>query len=150
MNGGRADRMTRTNTSDTSYHWVYLVLSILVLMLAFALHVSRDGRVVVPVLGITLPESCTFKLITGLGCPGCGLTRCFICLMHGDFARAWAFNPGGFLFLLVVAVQIPYRLCQIWRIRRQLHQWAPVRLSTVIACLLAAVLVAQWIWRSVV
>lgn len=142
--------MKQTSTGDTSCHWVYLALSITVLIFALALHVSRDGRVMVPVLGIPLPESCAFKQVTGLGCPGCGLTRCFICLMHGDFARAWAFNPGGFLFLLVVAVQIPYRLGQIWRIRRQLQQWAPVKLSTVIASLLGVVLVAQWIWRSLV
>ena len=142
--------MKRTGNGDTSYHWVYLVLSITVLILAAVLDVSGDGRVILPSLGITLPESCAFKQVTGLGCPGCGLTRCFICLMHGDIARAWAFNPGGFAFFPVVALQIPYRLGQIWRIRRQLHQWAPVRLSTAVACLLAVVLVAQWVWRSLV
>lgn len=145
---GRADQMKPTSNGDASYHLVYLILSIIVLILALVLRVSRDGRVIVPGLGIPLPESCVFRLVTGVDCPGCGLTRCFISLMHGKFARAWAFNPGGYLFFLVVAIQVPYRLGQIWRIRRQLHQWAPVTLSTVIACLLGFTLVAQWVWRS--
>jgi len=68
--------------------------------------------------------------------------------MHGDFARAWSFNPGGILFFLVVSFQVPYRLFQIWRIRQRLQQWTPVTLSTVIACAMAIVLVAQWVWRS--
>jgi len=150
MEQAHADRMKRTGMGDEAYHWVYLVLSVAVLVLAIVLHVSGDDRVIVPVLGITLPESCTFKQLTGVGCPGCGLTRCFICLMDGEFARAWEFNPGGFLFLLVVALQIPYRLGQIWRIRRQLNQWTPVTLSTVVACVLAAILIGQWVLRSLI
>ncbi len=147
---GRAERTSQSSSSDASYHWVYLILSIIVLILAFVLSVRPDGRVIVPVLGVPLPEACAFKQVMGVGCPGCGLTRCFISLTHGDFASAWAFNPGGFLFFLVVVGQIPYRIGQIWRIRRQLQQWTPVTLSTVGACVLAFVLIAQWLWRSLV
>jgi len=145
---GGVDRMKQASAGDATYHWVYLILSAIVLTLAVALDVSSEGRVIVPVLDSPLPESCVFKQLTSVDCPGCGLTRCFICLMHGDIARAWAFNPGGFLFFVVIAGQIPYRMIQIWRMRHRLEQWHPVTLSTAIGCSLGVVLIGQWIWRT--
>ncbi len=42
---------------------------------------------------------CPFKLITGLPCPTCGLTRAFAAVSHLDFATALAQNP-----LMVIAL----------------------------------------------
>ena len=140
--------MSHTALGDTSYHWSYLGLTIVVVVLAVVLEVNDHGRVVVPIIGESLPDACFFKRLTGYGCPGCGLTRCFISLAHGDLRKAWHFNPGGFVLFAVVAAQIPYRTLQIWRIRHKLREWCPVTLSTVIGCLLALLLLIQWIWRS--
>ncbi len=41
---------------------------------------------------------CYFKLITGLPCPGCGMTRAVIALAHGDLPTAWQYHP----FVVVV------------------------------------------------
>ena len=41
---------------------------------------------------------CLFKIVTGLPCPGCGLTRAFSAVMHGDMKSAFFFHP---LFWLV-------------------------------------------------
>ena len=48
----------------------------------------------------TLPgfEVCSFKRMTGLPCPGCGLTRAFCSISHGQIGQAWSFNPFAFLF----------------------------------------------------
>ena len=34
------------------------------------------------------PSFCPFKVLTGLPCPGCGLTRGTVALLHGDTAGA--------------------------------------------------------------
>ena len=36
---------------------------------------------------------CPFFMLTGLKCPGCGTARALHCLLHGEVARAVAFNP---------------------------------------------------------
>ena len=45
---------------------------------------------------------CFFHQATGLDCPGCGGLRSVQCLLHGDFAAAFRFNP--LLYLLIPAL----------------------------------------------
>jgi len=37
---------------------------------------------------------CLFHALTGWECPGCGMWRASHCLLHGDFASAWKYNPA--------------------------------------------------------
>jgi hypothetical protein len=43
------------------------------------------------------PVVCPFRLITGLPCPGCGLTRSWVFIAHGDLGAALRANPFGYL-----------------------------------------------------
>jgi hypothetical protein len=54
--------------------------------------------------------TCLFRRVTELPCPGCGLTRSFCAISHGDFAGAWEFHPFGFAFyaLAVTLVVWPF------------------------------------------
>lgn len=36
---------------------------------------------------------CPLQRLTGIGCPGCGLSRAAAALLHGDFAGAFRLNP---------------------------------------------------------
>lgn len=53
------------------------------------------------------PVLCPFRQLTGLPCPGCGLTRSWVYLVHGDVhAAVWAnpFGPVSILAVLALAV----------------------------------------------
>jgi hypothetical protein len=61
---------------------------------------SRGLRITAAVcllLGIVLPlplfPACFFKTITGISCPGCGLTRAICAISHGRIADAWHWHP---------------------------------------------------------
>ena len=47
---------------------------------------------------------CLFHLITGLWCPGCGMTRCAHALVHLNFARAFSMNALVMLAAPVLAL----------------------------------------------
>jgi len=53
--------------------------------------------------GVPGVDLCMFKNSTGLPCPGCGLTRCGSNLVRGNFARAFNYNPFGFVIIPVMA-----------------------------------------------
>jgi hypothetical protein len=52
---------------------------------------------------------CWFRSMTGLPCPGCGLTRAVFAISGGEFAAAWHFNPFGYLAygILIVMLLLP-------------------------------------------
>ena len=105
----------------------------------------RDGReVIVPVVNKPLPGTCTFQNVTGIPCPGCGLTRSFISLVHRNLADAWRYNPAGMPFFALVVFQIPYRLGQIARIRHGLPERQWVSLDRWVVTGLVAVLLVHW------
>ena len=46
-----------------------------------------------------MPIPCFFHQLTGLHCPGCGMTRATAALVNGDLLSAFRFNPLGVLLL---------------------------------------------------
>ncbi len=38
-------------------------------------------------------EFCPSVIVTGLPCPGCGMTRAVCCFLTGQFARGWTYHP---------------------------------------------------------
>ncbi len=60
---------------------------------------------VVSTLGFGIP--CVFEFITGLKCPGCGITTAIVFLLQGDFSSAFRANIGLFIVLpLLIPVVI--------------------------------------------
>jgi hypothetical protein len=73
--------------------------------------------VVTPIVLLFLPADffdygssiCPSILLFDKECPGCGMTRATMHMMHFDFKAAWAFNPLSFFlvpFLLYFYVSI--------------------------------------------
>jgi hypothetical protein len=46
---------------------------------------------------------CLFRAVTGLPCPGCGVTRALIAIARGDYRKAWRLNPAAFAVIVYFA-----------------------------------------------
>ena len=59
---------------------------------------------------IQLPGMCTFRSLTGIPCPGCGLFRSMVTAVHGNIAKSWEYHRLGFLTILYILCQFFFRL----------------------------------------
>ena len=132
------------------YHLLVLILATLVIALVSLLRFDSQDRLFVPVLEVQLPATCVSRQFFGWDCPGCGLTRGFVALVHGQWKRAWLFNPGTYLVLFLVIIQIPYRAIQIRRTQLGIPEIRHPRVEAM--CLLATVFVlfGQWVLKRLV
>jgi hypothetical protein len=137
----------RPRRPDTLYHVVLLTICSAVISLALVLSVRAQTQVVLPVLGSPLPELCMMRRYTGVGCPGCGMTRCFISLAHGDWRGAMQYNFAGPLLFAMMAFQIPFRTVQLWRIRRGMPEFYLGVFPQVLFGILGVLMVGQWLLR---
>ncbi len=67
---------------------------------------------------------CIFHLLTGLYCPGCGVSHMALCLLWGDLAGAFAAN-GAILCLLPLAAVLAVRksVCFVLSGEKRLRSW---------------------------
>jgi len=53
-----------------------------------------------------LPKLCLFRNVTGIACPGCGMTRSLIATGHGHLENALAFHPLGPAIFVLLAIGV--------------------------------------------
>jgi hypothetical protein len=70
---------------------------------------DKDGNPQETYAQLHLPP-CTFKYVTGLPCPSCGMTHSFALLMHGDVANSLQWNAVGTLLAVFCLALIPWCL----------------------------------------
>lgn len=54
---------------------------------------------------------CVFHEITGLECPGCGITRCILSIFKGNFKEAFHYNMLVFMllpFAIIYSIYVSY------------------------------------------
>ena len=81
--------MLRSNKVDINKLKRVCIISISILLIGLAY-----AFIVIPT-GIVIP--CKFRLITGLYCPGCGITRACLDILNGNIYGAIRHNIGLFL-----------------------------------------------------
>lgn len=133
---------------DRGFHWTWLGIAGAVLFLSMVMQIRNSQQVNIPFTQIPVPELCSFRRFTGMDCAGCGLTRCFISLGHGDISRAWNYNPAGLFLFAIVLFQIPYRGWQLWRIRRGQSEFSLGRLGYGAMIVFAGLMMVQWIVKQ--
>ena len=87
-----------------------LVICSFILAAAPLLKVLPYERVAIRGTETPLPPSCPSKVIFNFDCPGCGLTRSFVHIAHGDWESSLRVNRVGWFIMLAAALQIPYRI----------------------------------------
>jgi hypothetical protein len=104
-----------------------LALVAVVLVLAAATPpLDRGGAANAPFAGFVARHLggsvCPYRHLTGIECPGCGLTRSFVQLAHGNVGMAVRLNPlGPVLFALLVAHAIDLGLAVLLRRRLEVR-----------------------------
>ena len=71
---------------------------------------------------------CLVKGITGLDCPGCGMTRAFLLIGHGRIGDAFAMHPAGVAAFAIVAGMAVVGIVRAVRGRRTGPQAPPIPL----------------------
>lgn len=61
-------------------------------------------KVLSPMFNIHIP--CIFKKVTGLDCPGCGMTRASLALLDGDIYQAFRWNMLVFFLAPLMALYL--------------------------------------------
>lgn len=87
-------------------HAILLVASLAVVGTAALLTPSSE---MLSLFGFDIPILCSFRRLTGYGCPGCGMTRSFTFMAHGQLLGAFQVNYLGPLAFTATAAQIPWR-----------------------------------------
>jgi hypothetical protein len=90
-----------------------------------------------------LPE-CTFKSVTHLPCPSCGMTTSFALTMHGDLADALRANSVGVLLALALLAAIPWCIASAFYQRTLFIQSAERALMIMVVGLLGLML-TRWV-----
>ena len=130
----------RPKPTTNSHHKMMLMFALVVI--GFAFFLQTRGAEQVTLNGIPLPPTCASRTIFGFNCPGCGLTRSFILLAHGDWHAAWQMHRLGWLLGLATIAQIPYRSAALLRpARPPLGQFFPMAFGY----LLIGLLIGNWL-----
>ena len=134
------------NRSDLFVHLFLLFISVGVIAVSFCLRADDQQGIFVPGSRFALPPLCSSRLLLGIECPGCGLTRAFVAISHGRIQRAWELNRASMLMYAFVLAQIPWHLIQAWRVSRGRPPmfWSIVNYVPIA---LAILLVLNWMFK---
>jgi hypothetical protein len=117
-----------------------LIVGVILFVLAIAAYALRETG------GTGWMPGCVFRKMTGLECPGCGMTRGTYALLHGRFKDAFLFNPVGMILLPLALLGIAIELWA-WVMDRPLKfRLNPGRWG---ALVIGVVLMVWWIGRNI-
>lgn len=89
---------------------------------------------------------CIFNKITGLKCPGCGITHMIISVCRFDFLQAFQANP--FLFVVLPVMVTFYIVNKV----HYIYKGTKIKRGKIISCLeyiLLALTILFWIGRNI-
>jgi hypothetical protein len=115
--------------------------------LALARGLAEASAAAVSVAGRELPVVCVSRLLFGVSCPGCGMTRSVLMTLGGDVRGALSVNPGGPLLVAALILVGAQLLFMALRGGTAEGESAPRRLlpwASVYAAVVAAAMLIHW------
>lgn len=94
------------------------------------------------ITGLAIP--CMFRNVTGLLCPGCGITTLILCLGEGNLAGAYQANPFLFVTGPVLIAELVYVFFLHGKGKR-IPKW-----NNIAVTVYAAALCLFGVWRNLV
>jgi hypothetical protein len=130
--------------SKARHAWL-LGAAVAIVIMSLALEVRPGERIALAGFSdYPLPHTCYSRTLFGVRCPGCGLTRSFIHLAHGDWRASWQVHPVGWLLAAIVLFQFPYRIALLAGGER----WAlGPRFAACFSSAVIGLLLANWVWQ---
>jgi Protein of unknown function (DUF2752) len=126
---------------------IFALVLMAVLGVAAWLHpYDQEGRPLLMETHVQLGlPPCTFRLLTGLPCPSCGMTTSFALLVRGDLAASLRANWAGTLLAVVCMLLIPWSLFCAYRGRLYFIASIERALTTMVIAFLSIVLLRWFI-----
>lgn len=90
------------------------------------------------------PVICPFRRLTGLPCPGCGLTRSWVYLVHGWWRESFLAHPFGVVAVVAVLV------VAVLAVRARVRRTPPPDLDLVVKNRVALGVLAAWLLFALV
>ena len=131
-------------------HLIVLFVCAVILIGSVLLTPSRTGEERLTIGSHPLPDTCTFKNLTGLPCPGCGLTRSLVAAAHGDVKQSFRHHRLGLLTLIYVLLQFIYRIGSLAVPALTVRIFGPEKHLNRGLVILAALFLLNWLFRLVI
>ena len=141
----RTDRHIYLYTDRAAYLSVIIISSTIIAISRF-LEPSVRGIGTHEQLGL---PPCPFFHLTGIPCPGCGLTTSFAHAARLNFYEALVAQPFGLLLFVILTLSIPFSIILL-RYRINLSQLLIPRVKAIATYLLIVFCLISWIYKIVV
>jgi len=129
-------------------HWQTFILCAAMVVASGLLDLGSGGITVPGAPNRPIPGTCLTRVLLHMDCPGCGMTRSFVAMAHGEFRRAFALHRLGPFIFLFVLLQVPLRAYAI--LRGGLPRWAnQPRVSSYLLWISFIALWVNWVYNLI-
>jgi hypothetical protein len=130
-------------------HLIVLFICLFIIAGSFILKPPTKETPYLRLGSLPMPEICTFHYLTGLPCPGCGLTRSMVAGVHGQLKASFRYHRLGILTLFYLFLQIIYRTALILKANQENLLIRSGKILNKGLIILASLFIINWIFNLV-
>lgn len=143
---GEQDPVSPSKIQYLTPHLVVFTVCLLILLGSVLLKPSASADGFLYIGSLPLPHTCTFKNLTGIPCPGCGLSHSLVEAVRGDLKQSFDYHHLGLLTLIYVLAQFIYRIGAIAAPELTVRILGPEKYINSGLVILATLFLLNWIF----